>query len=238
MEPVKEVCVESFQEAVRAVEAGATRIELCENLSCGGTTPSYGTIKKTIEKLHVPVMVMIRPRGGDFCYTKEEFEIMCDDLRMCNLLGASGAVFGLLMPSGRIDIRRTSELVNLSHRMPITFHKAIDDCTDLVQAVDFLKQIGISRILTSGGQPTAMEGSEMLRKMIQIAGEELKIIVAGKVTWENFEEIKQIAQDALEDGLLLEVSEAQMREALHQLIDQLINPYPKQKAAIEKSYTN
>jgi copper homeostasis protein len=192
MEPVKEVCVESFREAVMAVEAGATRIELCENLSCGGTTPSYGTIKKTIEKLHVPVMVMIRPRGGDFCYTTDEFEIMREDLRMCNLLGAAGVVFGMLKRDNKIDVERSSELVSLAHKMPVTFHKAIDDSMDLLVGVDQLKKIGISRILTSGGQPTAIEGAEMLRKMIEIAGQELKIVVAGKVTWENLEDIKRL----------------------------------------------
>jgi len=189
MNPVREVCVESYQEALLAAAAGATRIELCENLSCGGTTPSYGTIKKTIEKLQIPVIVMIRPRGGDFCYSNDEFEIMRDDLRMCNLLGAAGAVFGLLKRDNKIDIERTSELIHLAHSMPITFHKAIDDSRDLLKSVSQLKNIGISRILTSGGQPTALEGAEMLRKMIEIAGDQMKIVVAGKVTWENFDEV-------------------------------------------------
>ncbi len=192
MSQVKEVCVESYQEALLAVAAGATRIELCENLSCGGTTPSYGTIKKVIEKLKVPVMVMIRPRGGDFCYTTDEFEIMREDIRMCNLLGADGVVFGLLKRDNKIDIERTSELVRLAHSMSVTFHKAIDDSRDLLQSVTQLKSIGISRILTSGGQPTAIEGAEILRKMIEIGGDQLKIIVAGKVTWENFDEIKRL----------------------------------------------
>ena len=190
MNPVKEVCVESYQEAIAAVAAGATRIELCENLSCGGTTPSYGTIKKTMEKLQVPVMVMIRPRGGDFCYSTDEFEIMREDIRMCNLLGATGVVFGLLKRDNRIDVERTAELVELADQMPVTFHKAIDDSHDLLESVAQLKKIGISRILTSGGKPTAIEGSETLRKMIGIAGDQLKIVVAGKVTVDNFEEIK------------------------------------------------
>ena len=190
MNPVKEVCVESYQEAVSAVAAGATRIELCENLSCGGTTPSYGTIKKTVGKLRVPVMVMIRPRGGDFCYSTDEFEIMREDIRMCNLLGAAGVVFGVLKRDNRIDVERTAELVELAHSMPVTFHKAIDDSPDLLKSVAQLKKIGISRILTSGGKPTAIEGEETLRKMIEMAGDQLKIIVAGKVTWENFDEIR------------------------------------------------
>ena len=192
MNPVKEVCVESFQEAISATAAGSNRIELCENLSCGGTTPSYGTIKKTIEKLQIPVTVMIRPRGGDFCYTNEEFEIMREDLRMCNLLGAAGVVFGLLKPNQTIDIERTKELVNLARPMPVTFHKAIDETKDILQSVIQLKTIGIDRILSSGGEITAIEGSETLLKMIEIAGDQPKIIVAGKVTWENFDEIQHL----------------------------------------------
>jgi len=187
---VKEVCVESFQEAVMAEAAGASRIELCDNLSCGGTTPSYGTIKKTIERLHISVVVMIRPRGGDFVYTQDEFEIMHEDIRMCNLLGAAGVVLGLLNRDNKIDIERTSELVNLAHPMPVIFHKAIDLTNDILLSVNQLKTIGIDRILSSGGHNTAIKGCETLLKMIEIAGDQLKIIVAGKVTWENFDEVR------------------------------------------------
>jgi copper homeostasis protein len=189
MNPVKEVCVESFQEALLAEAAGATRIELCENLSCGGTTPSYGTIRKAIEKLHVPVMVMIRPRGGDFCYSLDEFEMMRDDIRICHELGADGVVLGILRPNLTIDIERTKELVNLARPMQVTFHKAIDETKDILLSVIQLKNIGIDRILSSGGEATAFEGNETLLKMIELAGDHMKIIVAGKVTSENFKEI-------------------------------------------------
>jgi len=192
MNPVKEVCVESFQEALLAEAAGSTRIELCENLSCGGTTPSYGTIRKTIEILHVPVMVMIRPRGGNFCYTQDEFEMMCDDIRICHELGADGVVLGILKPNLTIDIERTKELLHLAHPMQVTFHKAIDETKDILQSVIQLKNIGIDRILSSGGEATAIEGNETLLKMIEIAGDHMKIIVAGKVTSENFTQIASL----------------------------------------------
>jgi copper homeostasis protein len=192
MGPVKEVCVESFREAVTVIEAGATRVELCENLSVGGTTPSYGTIKQVIRKLTIPAMVMIRPRGGNFCYSKDEFEIMRHDIEVCLQMGVVGVVFGLLNSDQSIDIERTTELVKLARPMQVTFHKAIDDTKDLPKAVGQLKAIGIDRILTSGGQPTAIEGCETLRKMIEIAGDQPKIIVAGKVTWENFNDIRQL----------------------------------------------
>jgi copper homeostasis protein len=189
---VKEVCVESFQEAFVVAASGATRIELCDNLAVGGTTPSYGTIKRVINDLTIPVMVMIRPRGGDFCYSPDEFDIMREDILMCRELGAVGVVFGLLNPDQTIDIERTKELVELARPMQVTFHKAIDDTNDILLSIRQLMEIGIDRVLTSGGKPTAMEGCETLLKMIEIAGDELNIIVAGKVTWENFEEIRQL----------------------------------------------
>jgi copper homeostasis protein len=192
MDIIKEICVETFEEAMLAEAAGASRIELCANLSCGGTTPSYNTIKKTIDKLHIPVMVMIRPRGGDFCYAENEFKIMRDNIRMCHQLGAYGVVFGLLNADSTIDIDKTSELTELAHLMPVTFHKAIDATDDILLSVEALKKIGINRILSSGGEPTAIEGADTLNKMIKLAGEQLTIVVCGKVTWENFDTIKTL----------------------------------------------
>ena len=191
MNPVKEICVESFAETIAAVAAGATRIELCEHLACGGTTPSYGTIKHVLKRFDLPVIVMIRPRGGDFCYSEEEFNIMCDDIAICKELKATGVVFGLLNNDNTIDIERTAALVRLAQPLQVTFHKAIDDSADIYLAVNQLKEIGVNRILTSGGHPTAMEGKEVLNKMIAIADKQLTIIVAGKVTWENFELVQQ-----------------------------------------------
>jgi copper homeostasis protein len=190
MNPVKEVCVESFEEAVRAVKVGATRIEICENLFMGGTTPSYGTIKKCIQKLNVPVMVMIRPRGGNFIYSVDEFEIMQEDIIRCKELKADGVVFGLLGDNGEIDEERTRQLVRISGTMQVTFHKAIDLAENILDCVAIIKKTGVKRILSSGGKNTALEGEEILKRMIRIASPELTIIVAGKVTFENFEEIK------------------------------------------------
>jgi copper homeostasis protein len=192
MNPVKEVCVESYDEAVKAVNAGATRIELCENLSCGGTTPSYGTIKKCLEKLTVPVMVMIRPRGGNFVYSPDEFEIMKEDIIQCKELGADGVVLGVLDSKGDIEVEMTRVLVYLAKPMSVTFHKAIDVSTDILRCVSILKEIGVDRILTSGGKHTALEGQSLLNHMIELASPQLKIIVAGKVTWENFNVIREI----------------------------------------------
>jgi len=196
MNPVKEVCVESYDEAVKAVNAGATRIELCENLSCGGTTPSFGTIKKCTEKLKVPVMVMIRPRGGNFVYSSDEFEIMQEDIIRCKELGADGVVFGLLDTGGNIDVNRTRFLLQLAKPMEVTFHKAIDVASDILGSVSILKEIGVQRILSSGGEKTALEGYFRLNRMIELASPQVTIIIAGKVTWENLEEVsRKIASD-------------------------------------------
>lgn len=190
MEVVKEVCVESFDEAIRAIKAGANRIELCENLAAGGTTPSLGTIKKCAESLSVPVMVMIRPRGGNFSYSADEFEIMQEDIFQCKLLGVTGVVFGLLTKRGSIDEERTKKLVQLSKPMQVTFHKAIDVADDILESVVLLQRIGVDRILSSGGRETALEGMQLLNKMIELTSPQISIIVAGKVTHENFEEIR------------------------------------------------
>ena len=192
MNTVKEVCVESFDEALKAVRGGATRIELCENLSVGGTTPSFGTIKKCIEILSVPVMVMIRPRGGNFNYSQDEFEIMQEDIQKCKDLSVQGVVFGLLDEAKNIDKTRTKLLVKLSRPMQVTFHKAIDQSNNLLESVAFLKAIGVERILTSGGKEKELNAKKILNRIIEIAGDQVSIIVAGKVTHENFEEIKKM----------------------------------------------
>jgi copper homeostasis protein len=192
MNTIKEVCVESYEEAVKAVQAGASRIELCENLSVGGTTPSFGTIKKCAEKLTVPVMVMIRPRGGNFHYSQDEIEIMKEDILKCKELSIHGVVFGLLDDRKNIDVSRTKQLVQLARPMQITFHKAIDESVDLLESVATLKDIGVDRILTSGGEKTAAKAMDTLSRMIELAGPQISIIVAGKVTHENFEEIRKL----------------------------------------------
>ena len=192
MELVKEVCVESFDEALRAVRAGANRIELCENLCVGGTTPSFGTIKMCLEKLSVPVMVMIRPRGGNFHYTADEFEIMQQDILQCKNLGADGVVFGLLDEKGHIDEVRTKLLVQCSRPMQVTFHKAIDEAKNILDCVAFLKEIRVERILSSGGEKTALEGQWVINQMIELGAPHVTIIAAGKVTTENFEEVRSL----------------------------------------------
>lgn len=189
---IREKCIGSFLEAIEAQELGAERVELCDNLTEGGTTPSYGTIKMVVEKLNIPTFVIIRPRGGDFYYTPEEIEIMKEDIKICKNLGVKGVVIGALNRDNTINYEAIQDMITLAKPMSVTFHKAIDELKDPVSEVKKLAKIGVNRILTSGTKETALEGKEILKKMIKEAGDEIIIIVAGKVTKENLDEISTL----------------------------------------------
>ena len=182
---IKEACVESFEKALEAQSNGANRIELCENLAVGGTTPSYGTVKICLEKLNIPIFPMIRARGGNFVYSKDEIEIMKEDIKVFKDLGVKGVVLGCLTSDNKIDLELTKTLVNLAYPMEITFHKAIDEISNPLDYIDDLVDIGIKRILTSGGKATALEGKDLINEMIKKSNGRLKIVVAGKVTKGN-----------------------------------------------------
>ena len=182
---IKEACVESFEKALEAQNNGANRIELCENLAVGGTTPSYGTVKVCLEKLDIPIFPMIRARGGNFIYSKDEIEIMKEDIKIFKELGVKGVVLGCLTSDNKIDLELTKKLVNLAYPMEVTFHKAIDEIQNPLDYIDNLINIGIKRILTSGGKATALEGKDLINEMIKKSNGRLKIVVAGKVTKGN-----------------------------------------------------
>ena len=186
---IKEACVESFEKSLEAQNNGANRIELCENLVVGGTTPSYGTVKVCLEKLNIPIFPMIRARGGNFIYSKYEIEIMKEDIKIFKELGVKGIVLGCLTHDNKIDLELTKELVDLAYPMEVTFHKAIDEILNPLDYIDDLVNIGIKRILTSGGKVTALEGKDLINEIIKKSNERLKIVVAGKVTKENLNEL-------------------------------------------------
>lgn len=189
---IREKCIGSFLEALEAQELGAERVELCDNLTEGGTTPSYGTIKMVVEKLNIPAFVIIRPRGGDFYYTPEEIEIMKEDIKLCKELGVKGVVIGALNRDNTINYDAIKDMIDLAKPMSITFHKAIDELENPVTEVKKLANLGVNRILTSGTKETALEGENILREMIKEAGEDIIIIVAGKVTKDNLNEISNL----------------------------------------------
>lgn len=189
---IKEACVESLIDALEAEKRGADRIELCDNLSQGGTTPSYGTIKVALSTLKIPVFPIIRPRGGDFYYTPDEIEVIKEDIKVCKSLGVKGVVLGILTADKKIDFKTLAEFMELAKPMEVTFHKAIDELEDPTLVIDELINIGVKRILSSGTKPTALEGKDILNKMIEKAGDRLTIVVAGKVTKEILPEVSSL----------------------------------------------
>jgi len=180
-----EIATSDFLTTKSAVEGGADRIELCANLAEGGTTPSYAHIKKCREAFGIPLFPIIRPRGGDFLYTKDEFEIMKNDIKLCKELGCEGIVIGLLNMDGTIDMTRTAELIELAYPLEVTFHRAFDRCKDPFAALEELIEIGCQRILTSGQKPTVSEGVDMIVELNKKADDRIIIMPGSGVRKEN-----------------------------------------------------
>ncbi len=179
-----EICCGSIQSAYNAKIAGASRIELCQDLIEGGTTPSYATIRQCVE-MGLRVFVLVRPRPGNFVYNDPEIENMLEDIRICKTLGVSGIVVGFLNQQGQVDQALTRRFVEASSPLPVTFHRAFDQCKDWRRALEEIIACGCSRILTSGGQPTAMEGKEVLRELVKLANQRITILVGSGVTPHN-----------------------------------------------------
>lgn len=187
---ILEACVETFQEALTAQNNGANRIELCSHLELDGLTPGMELTEKACKELVIPVMVMVRPRGGNFVYTEEEIDFMEKEIALAKDMDAAGIVFGLLTPDNQIDMEGTRRLTQAAMPLPVTFHKAIDLMDDPAEGVRQLLQIdGITRILTSGGKPTALEGASKIQEMIKVADGKITMLVAGKVTYMNRDEV-------------------------------------------------
>ena len=173
---ILEVIAFNIQSCIDIQAAGAHRIELCDNPGDGGTTPSYGFIKAARKHLSIELYPIIRPRGGDFLYSNEEFEIMKTDVLVCKELGCDGVVIGILTEEGNIDKERCKVLVELAYPMGVTFHRAFDRVNNMQQALEDVIEIGCERILTSGLFPTAMEGIDNLKTLIEQADERIIIM--------------------------------------------------------------
>lgn len=184
---ILEVCCYSVQSAINAQRGGAARIELCQGMAEGGTTPSYATIKRAKALLSIKVNVIIRPRGGDFLYSDQEFEVMKEDVLMCKSLGVDGVVIGLLHANGTVDATRTAELVRLARPMSVTFHRAFDMTVDPFAALETLIEVGIDRILTSGQEQTADKGAVLLQKLVAKANGKLVIMPGSGVNEGNIQ---------------------------------------------------
>jgi copper homeostasis protein len=182
----------TIEGCLTAQSAGAHRIELCDNPSDGGTTPSYGFIKSAREMLHIELYPMIRSRGGDFFYTDEEFEIMKSDVILCKQLGCDGVVTGMLTTDGKVDKKRCGLLVDLAYPLGVTFHRAFDRTNDPFEALEDIIEIGCERILTSGQKNNALEGAELIKQLIQQADERVIIMPGSGVRANNIRKLAEI----------------------------------------------
>ena len=186
-----EIATADFITTKAAVEGGADRIELCAALTEGGTTPSAGMIRRCREAFGVELFPIIRPRGGDFLYTDEEFDIMLHDVLLCRELGCNGVVIGSLKKDGSIDIKRTEKLISSAYPMEVTFHRAFDRCKDPFEALEQLISAGCQRILTSGQQPAAPQGTNLIRELVTAADERIVIMPGSGVRKENIKELAE-----------------------------------------------
>ena len=184
-----EVCLDSIESVFAATEGGAERVELCANLLEGGTTPSPGMIERAREVCDAGLQVMIRPRGGDFLYSAEEFIVMQRDIAHAKALGADGVVFGLLQPDGKVDQKRTAQLLELARPLNITFHRAFDMARDAFEALDVLIELGVDRILTSGQEPNVLEGLDLITRLIERAGDNIIVMPGCGITPRNVQRI-------------------------------------------------
>jgi copper homeostasis protein len=185
-------------------------VELCDNLLEGGTTPSAGCIKIARARLRLGLQVIIRPRGGDFLYTANEFEVMAEDIRAAKSFGADGVVLGCLTAAGDIDLSSTGALIELARPLNVTFHRAFDMCRDPRRALEELVELGVNRVLTSGQEATCLEGQEMLAELQRQAAGRIIIMPGGGLTPRNIRrvvdatgvnEVHLSARTAVESGM-------------------------------------
>lgn len=179
------------ESAIIAFENGADRIELCDGLSEGGTTPDFETAKQLREKINIPIFVMIRPRGGDFTYSDEEFEQMKSELIQLKSLNVDGFVFGILDKNDEVNIKQNKELVELAKPYQCTFHRAFDRAKDLENSLEKVIECGFKTILTSGQKPNVSEGKENLKKLVELSNGRVEILVGGGLRSTNIEELRE-----------------------------------------------
>lgn len=184
-----EICAFNLLSCITAEQSGAHRIELCDNPSEGGTTPSYGLIRTAREKLIIDIYPIIRPHGGDFLYSSDNYDIMEKDVQLCKDLGCNGVVVGLLNSDGTVDKKRTSKLVALAYPMGVTFHRAFDRAIDPFQALEDIIELGCERILTSGQKALVINGTTLVKELVEKAADRIIIMPGSGVRSNNIDEI-------------------------------------------------
>lgn len=184
-----EICCGSLDDAIEAEAGGADRVELCSSLFFGGLTPSIGSISEATRRLKIPVIAMIRQRGGGFCYTEPEFAAMLADAEAAMSAKAAGLVFGILTPDGAIDRARTKRLREIAGARDAVFHRAFDVTPDPFRALEELIDLGITRVLTSGQQDTVPEGLDLIKRLVDRAGDRIQVMPGGGIKPHNFDDV-------------------------------------------------
>ena len=192
-----ELCAFSLEACRAAARAGVTRVELCASPYEGGTTPSAALIRRARQIPHLQLSVMIRPRGGDFLYTDDEFDLMLDEVDFARECGADCVVAGMLTPDGRVDEERTARLVDRCGSMQFTFHRAFDMTRDTAEALESLVRAGCYRVLTSGGRNTAMEGIDTIRALVAQSAGRIAIMAGSGVSPSNVRQLAGTGVDAV-----------------------------------------
>ena len=190
--PLVEICVEGIDGLLAAQAGGADRVELCASLIEGGITPSFGVVRQALSLATIPFFTIIRPRGGDFLYSAAEFGSMLDDVGALSDLGAPGVVFGCLTAEGRIDEARMTALVARAGAMQVTCHRAFDMTADPFEALEALIRCGVHRVLTSGQRDTALEGAQLLRALVDRAGDRIIVMGCGRLNVSTIASVRRL----------------------------------------------
>lgn len=191
---IVEACVDAIDGALEAERGGAGRIELCGELLQGGVTPSAGLIGAVWDRIDIPLFVLVRPRPGDFLYTEDELEVMRRDIEQMKMLGVDGIAIGALTAAGDVDVPAMTSLLALARPMSVTFHRAFDFVRDQSSALDSLLELGVDRVLTSGGAATASEGAAAIGKMVERVGERMIVMAGGSITASNVGDVVAVSR--------------------------------------------
>ncbi|MFN8581006.1 MAG: copper homeostasis protein CutC [Gemmatimonadaceae bacterium] len=208
---ILESCVDSVASALASAEGGAHRVELCANLVEGGTTPSAGTLSRCVERITIPVVAIVRPRGGDFLYDDDDAIAMERDVRAAVTLGAHGVAIGALRAEGTVDAELTRRLLEAARPATVTFHRAFDMTRDLFEALDTLLELGVDRVLTAGGPTRALDGTDRIAALVQRAGDRLHVMAGGGVRADHVAQL--VARTGVREvhARLMEPVESEMR---------------------------